>query len=65
MTKNVFLRLISLNKQLCHQPSSLSEGNSSNASSSDFVTRLNQSIFVHELATVCTTLCNLRKDTSL
>lgn len=66
MTKNVFPTSISLDEQPCHQPSSLGEGgNSSNASSSDFVTRLNQSIFVHELAIVCTTLCNLRKDRSL
>lgn len=66
MTRNVFPRSISLDGQLCHQPSSSSEGgNSSIASSSDFVTRLNQSIFVHELAMVCTTLCNLRKDRSL
>ena len=34
-------------------------------SSSNFVNALNQSIFIHELASVCTTLCNLRKDTNL
>ena len=66
MNKNGFPRLISLNEQQCHQPTPLSEGgNSSNPTSIDFVTRLNQSNFVQELAMVCTTLCNLRKDTSL
>lgn len=34
-------------------------------SPSDFVNDLNSSIFIHELARVCTTLCNLRKDTNL
>jgi hypothetical protein len=66
ITKNGFPRLISMDDQLCRRPSSVSEGgNSINSSSSDFVTRLNQSIFVHELAMVCTALCSLRKDKSL
>jgi hypothetical protein len=65
-TKNEPPRLVSLKEQLCRQRSTLSEDdNSSNAISSDFVTRLNQSILVHELAMVCATLCKLRKDKSL
>ena len=64
--KNELPRLVSLNEQLCRQRSFLSEGEIlRNASSGDFVTRLNQAIFVHELAMVCATLCKLRKDTSL
>jgi hypothetical protein len=64
--KNELPRLVSLNEHICRQRSFLSEGeNLRNASSGDFVTRLNQAIFVHELAMVCATLCKLRKDTSV
>ena len=42
-----------------------SEVSGVSSSSSNFVNALNQSIFIHELASVCTTLCNLRKDTNL
>ena len=49
--------------EILSRQSSLGDG-SSTGDSQDFVNDLNQSIFMHELAMVCTTLCNLRKDTT-
>ncbi len=57
-------RLLSSNEQLCHHRFFPNEGETTrNASSCDFVARLNQAIIVQELAMVCATLCKLRKDT--
>ena len=64
MSKNELPRTVSLDEQICCSRSSSEGGESSYGGSIDDVTSLNQSSYIHELAMVCATLCNLRKATN-